>query len=141
MLTQLEETVAQAGAKLVSVAPHLMTAFNNARQAIKSKAYWFVLVEKDRLLLALMNGGHWHSVSSRQIVGEQWQQELPLLLEREWRINGLGQVPREVVISAPEAHQAALNGDGKWVFRWLRSGLRYGLEGRADALYAMALGA
>ncbi len=141
LLTHLEETMVQAGSKLVSVAPHILPAFNSARQTIKRKDCWFVQVEKDRLLLALIAGGHWQTLSSRQIVGELWQQELPLLLEREWRLNGMSHVPREVIISAPEAHQAALDGAGKWVFHWLRPALRYGLAGRAEAPYAMALGA
>ena len=141
LLLLLEQGVTQTNSELVSVTPHLMPAFNSARQAIKRKDCWFVQVEKDRLLLALISGGHWQMLSSRKIAGERWQQELPLLLEREWHLNGISQVPREVVISAPEAQQAALDGAGKWVFQWLRPALRYGLTGRAEAPYAMALGA
>lgn len=141
LLLLLEQGIAQTQSKLVSLTPHIMPAFNSARHAIKYKDCWFVQVEKDRLLLALIAGGHWQMLSSRQIVGDRWQQELPLLLDREWRLNGMSQVPREVIISAPEAHQAALDGAGKWVFHWLRPALRYGLAGRAEAPYAMALGA
>lgn len=141
LLLLLEQSVTQTNSKLVSVTPHIMPAFNSARQAMKRKDCWFVQVEKDRLLLALITGGHWHMLSSRKIIGDRWQQELPLLLEREWHLNGMSQVPREVVISAPEAHQAALDGAGKWVFHWLRPALQYGLAGRAEAPYAMALGA
>jgi hypothetical protein len=141
LLLLLEQSVTQSNSKLVSVAPHIMPTFNSARHAIKRKDCWFVQVEKDRLLLALISGGHWQTMSSRKIVGERWQQELPLLLERELRLYGMSQVPREVVFSAPEAHQAALDGAGKWVFHWLRPALRYGLTGRAEAPFAMALGA
>lgn len=141
LLTQLETAVAQTGSKLVSVTPHLMPAFNNARRTIKDKDCWFVQVEKDRLFLALILGGRWLMVSSRQIAGEHWQQELPLLLDREWRLNGMREVSRVVVISAPEANQGVLDGAGKWVFHWLRPNLRYGLAVRAHAPYAMAVGA
>lgn len=141
LMTQLEVAVTQADLKLVSVAPHIMPAFNSARRALKNKDCWFVQVEKDKLLLALITGGHWQTISSRQIAGEHWQQELPLLLDREWRLKGMRQVSRVVVISAPEANQAALDGAGKWVFHWLRPALRYGLAVRADAPYAMAVGA
>lgn len=140
LLTRLEEAVVQAGSQLVSVMPHVMPAFNGVRRTLKHKDCWFVQIEKDKMLLALISSGHWQTISSRKIVGEHWQQELPQLLDREWRLNGLSQVPREVLISAPEAHQAALDGAGKWVFQWLRPILRYGLAGRADAPYAMALG-
>ena len=141
LMLQLESVVAQAGSDLVSVMPHVMTAFNGARSVLQKMDCWFVQVEKDKLLMALITGGHWQTLSSRQITGERWQQELPLLIDREWRINGVQLVSREVVISAPEASQAAMNGAGKWVFHWLRPKLRYGLTGRADAPYAMALGA
>ncbi len=141
LLSALEDVVTQAGSTLVSVVPHVMPAFNSVRRVIKQKDCWFVQIEKDKMLLALITGGHWQSISSRQIAGERWQHELPLLLDREWRLNGMSQVPREVIISAPEAHQAALDGEGKWVFHWLRPVLRYGLVGRIDAPYAIAVGA
>ncbi len=140
LMSQLETVVSQAGLNLVSVAPHLMNALNDARSTIKNKDCWFVQIEKDKLLMALITGGHWKTLSSCQITGENWQQELPMLLDREWRINGLSQVARAVYISAPEAHQRALDGAGKWVFHWLRPTLRYGLTGHTNAPYAMALG-
>ena len=141
LVEQLEQAVGQAQSKLVSVMPHVMPAFNSARRAIKERDLWFVQVEKQQLLLALILDGRWQTISRRHVSDAHWQTELPLLLEREWRLKGLDQVPRTVAISAPEAHQAALDGAGKWVFHWLRPALRYGFSGRADAPYAMALGA
>ena len=110
LMLQLESVVAQADSDLVSVMPHVMTAFNGARSVLQKMDCWFVQVEKDKLLMALITGGHWQTLSSRQITGDRWQQELPLLIDREWRINGVQQVSREVVISAPEASQATMNG-------------------------------
>lgn len=141
LLSQLETVMLQSGSSLQSVVPHVMTAFNGIRKLIKTKNCWFVQIENDKLLLGLIQNGHWLTLSSRQIQGDAWQRELPLLLEREWRVHGMSQVPREVVITAPEAKQAALDGEGKWVFHWLRTSLPYGLSGRADAAYAMAMGA
>ena len=141
LLAQLDAAVAPARSKLVSVMPHLMPAFNSARRRIKERDLWFVQLEKDQLLLMLILGGRWQAISRRHIQDQQWQTELPLLLDREWRLKGSGQAPRSVVISAPEAHQAALDGAGKWVFHWLRPALRYGFSGQADAPYATALGA
>jgi len=139
-LNQVEAVAQQAGCALRSVEPHVMPAFNGIRKLIKTRNCWFAQIENDRLLLGMIQNGHWLTLSSRQIQRDAWQRELPLLLEREWRINGMSQVPREVVISAPEAKQAALDGEGKWVFHWLRISLPYGLSGRADAPFAMALG-
>ncbi|MHB1233761.1 MAG: hypothetical protein ACYCZQ_14440 [Burkholderiales bacterium] len=141
LLARLETAVESARSKLVSAVPHLMPTFNRARRALKHKDMWFVQAEKHRLLLMLILDGRWRIVSSRQIQEEQWQAQLPLLLEREWCLKGTGQtVPRTVVISAPEAHQAALDGASKWVFHWLRLASRHGFSGRAGAPYAMALG-
>ena len=141
LLAQLETVAEGTRSKLVSVMPHLMPTFNLARHKLKHKDLWFVQVEKYKLLLMLILDGHWQIISSRHIQKEQWQLELPLLLEREWRLKGTGQkVPRRVIISAPEAHQAALYGASKWVFHWLRPTPQYGFSGRADAPYAMALG-
>lgn len=141
LLAQLESMLMQAGSSLESVTPHVMTAFNSTRKEFKHLDCWFVQIESDRLLMALMTGGHWQTLSSRQIQGEVWQQALPVWLDREWRLNGVSPVSRKVVICAPESHQAALDGAGKWVFHWLRPTLRYGISARTDAAYAMALGA
>ncbi len=137
----LEAIVSHAQSKLVSLMPHVMPAFNNARAAIKGPDLWFVQVEKQQLLLALILDGRWQTISRRHVSAGEWQTELPLLLDREWRLKGLDQVPRTVAISAPEEQQSALDGAGKWVFHWLRPASRYGLSGRSDAPYAMALGA
>jgi hypothetical protein len=141
LVQQLEEIIGQAQSKLMSIMPHVMPAFNNARRVIKGRDLWFVQVEKQQLLLALILDGRWQTISLRHVSEADWQTELPLLLDREWRLKGLDQVPRTVAISAPEARQSALNGAGKWEFHWLRPALRYGFSGRTDAPYAMALGA
>lgn len=141
LLAQLEESIGNSRSKLVSVMPHLMPAFNAARREIKHHDAWLVQVENKKLLLGLILGGHWQSIGSRQVSDEAWQQELPLLLDREWRLNGTGNAPRAVYVSAPEAKQVAPDGEGKWTFHWLHPKLKYGFAGNADVAYAMAVGA
>lgn len=141
LIDQLEEAVTHGKSRLVSVMPHLMSVFNASRANIRSKDAWFVQVERGRLLLALILNGHWYALSSRQIEGENWHRELPLLLDREAQLRGLSHVPRGVYVSAPEAQQAVLDGAGKWVYRWLRPKLGFGFSGQDDAAYAMVLGA
>jgi hypothetical protein len=108
---------------------------------MSAKDAWFVQVERGRLLLGLIVNGSWQAVSSRQVAGDTWHRELPLLLEREAQLHGLPKLPRGVYVSAPEAQQAVLDGGGKWVYRWLRPKLGFGLSGQGDAPYAMVLGA
>ena len=141
LLVKLEESIVNSRSKLASVTPHLMPVFNGARRGLKLNDAWFLQVESKKLLLGLILGGHWQSISSRQISDAAWQQELPILLDREWRLKGMGKSPRTVYISAPDAAQVALDGEGKWIFNWLRPNLRYGFSGRADVSYAMAVGA
>ena len=140
LLVKLEEAIVNSRSKLASVTPHLMPVFNAARRELKRNNAWFLQVENKKLLLGLILGGHWQSISSRQTSDAAWQQELPVLLDREWHLKGMGKVPRTVYISAPDAAQAELDGEGKWIFQWLRPTLRYGFSGRADAAYAMAVG-
>lgn len=141
LLDQIEEAVTHGKGKLVSVMPHLMSVFNAMRSTLRARDAWFVQVERGRLLLGLILNGQWQALSSRQIAGDGWHRELPLLLEREAQLKGLTHIPRGVYVSAPEAQQAVLDGAGKWVYRWLRPKLGFGLSGLDDAPYAMVLGA
>ncbi len=141
LLAQIEEITLRAKSQVVSVMPHLMPAFNNVRRDMKRRDAWIVQVEHNKLLLGLLLGGHWQSIGSRQVSHDAWQIELPLLLDREWRLKGMGKAPRTVYISAPEAKQAALDGEGRWVFHWLHPKMKYGFAGRVDSPYAMAVGA
>lgn len=141
LLDQIEEAVTHGKSKLVSVMPHLMSVFNAMRSTLRARDAWFVQVERGRLLLTLILNGQWHAMSSRQIAGDSWHRELPLLLEREAQLKGVAHIPRGVYVSAPEAQQAVLDGAGKWVYRWLRPKLGLGLSGLDDAPYAMVLGA
>lgn len=141
LLAQMEDAAGQAQSQLRSVVPYLMPAFNRARRALKEKDLWFVQAEQNKLLLMLITGGRWQAVSSHQIGATQWPTQLPLLLEREWHLNGVGQMPRKLVISAPETQPVTLDGAGQWVVQWLPPLLRHGFSASADAPYAMALGA
>lgn len=141
LVEALGEALGAGNNRLVSLTPHLVSAFNGTRPAFKEKDTWLVQVEPGRLLLALFVEGRWRVLNSRQIVADAWAHELPRLLDREARLNGLNAAPRNVYLSAPEVNQAALDGAGRWVYRWLRPKLGFGLAGKDDAPYAMALGA
>ena len=86
VVAQLEQAVGQAQSTLVSLMPHVMPAFNSARRVLKTRNLWFVQVEKQQLLLALILDGRWQTISRRHVSDAHWQTELPLLLEREWRL-------------------------------------------------------
>ena len=141
LLTQLEAAAEAARCTLVSVQPRLMPAFNSARSLLKEKNCWFVQQDQDRLLLALILGGQWRAIGSRRAEAADWLAELPLALEREWRMQGAGEIPRAVYLSAPEMRQTTRAGGGSWVYHWLPTRVKHGLDGQADAAYAAMLGA
>jgi hypothetical protein len=63
-------------ARLVSVQPELMAAFNRARASLPAEGAWLVLAEPDRACVALHAGGRWLSVQNARGAWEA-------LLERE----------------------------------------------------------
>jgi hypothetical protein len=141
LLAQLESMVDQAKSQLRSVRPHLMSAFNLARRSIQGKNLWFVQIEKNKLLLGLINNGRWQSVSSHQLSDVQWQSQLLILLEREWRLNGVGNMPCLVVVSAPEMQPIVLGKMGKLEVVWLPTPVFREFAASEGASYAMAMGA
>jgi hypothetical protein len=81
-LAELRAAVKAARAKLVSVQPALMHAFNAKRRALRSGPAWLVAPEPGRLTLALVARGLWELVRVRN-VGENWRDELEAILRRE----------------------------------------------------------
>lgn len=64
-------------ARLVSVQPHLMAAYNRARRRIPPEGAWLLLAERDRTCLARLAARGWASVhNGRETDGEE-------LIERE----------------------------------------------------------
>lgn len=82
LLAALRTAVARAGAKLVSVQPGLMHAFNKHRAELGRSAGWLVAAEDGRLTLALVARGLWELVRVRN-VGNGWRDELDGILRRE----------------------------------------------------------
>jgi hypothetical protein len=82
VLAELRTAVRAAGAKLFSVQPALMHAFNARRREFRGNAAWLVAAEEGRLTLALIAQGLWELVRIRN-VGPGWRDELQSILRRE----------------------------------------------------------
>lgn len=82
LLSGLRTALDSVGAKLVSVQPALMHAFNSHRRRIGNGPAWLVAPEDGRLTIALIANGLWRLVRVRN-VGEDWRELLPGLLSRE----------------------------------------------------------
>jgi hypothetical protein len=94
-LEELKRCFADSKAKLVSVQPYLMAAFNCWRGAVPAAGAWLALVEPERACIGLHAKGRWQSVHNAR--GE-WL----ALLERE-RHRIAGEVPNLVLLHSEHA--------------------------------------
>jgi hypothetical protein len=103
LLDALKATFPKGGkARLVSVQPALMAAFNRHRGAIPASGAWLALAEPDRACVALHAGGEWRAVQNGK---GAWL----ALLERE-RHRVEGEVPDVVLLQAEGLPAAAAPG-------------------------------
>jgi hypothetical protein len=139
LLEGLDQAFALSKSRLVSVQPYLASAFNRLRDGLADDSAWFVVVEDGKLLLSLLLKGAWQAVAARKVSAENWASELPLMLDREWRLKGIAEGPRQVYLYGPEVRNVPVLAGGAWRFEWLRPRLSVGLSPQTDAAYAMAL--
>ena len=90
---------AATGARLVSVEPFLVAAFNRIRRTIGGGSCWLVIEEPGRLTLAFIQQGVWVAVRSRR-ADRGWRAALPELIERESAFLALAQPCTRVVVCA-----------------------------------------
>jgi hypothetical protein len=84
--------------RVVSIQPHLMSAFNARRSEFGEEPGWFVLHEPGRLTLGLVADGEWKLLRNRQAAAD-WRDSLGDLLRRETAAGGLADCGRIVVNS------------------------------------------
>ena len=124
-------------ARLVSVQPYLMSAFNCWRDAIPASGAWFLLVEPQRSCLALIEDGRWAAL--RNTRGEfddpeQWAE----LLDRERHLAAGAQAPRGVLVHSRDRWKVAAVEAGAWNFKSLASAPMPGLTAEDSAPFDLA---
>ncbi len=113
LLDSLRELFGRAGVNLKSIQPHLMLAYNACKASLRGRSAWLALIEHGNLCLALLQEGRWTWVRSMRI-GIQWQEELPLFLERE-AINACAETGiNDVLLWTPEHEAASFVSGGRW---------------------------
>jgi hypothetical protein len=105
LLASLEQVVAASGRRLHSVQPYLMAAFNPMRRELAGPLVWLVLAEHERLCLAALRNGRWHTVVNLQ-TDDGWDRGLPELLSRQRLLAGLDEGADEVWLVAPDERAA-----------------------------------
>ena len=114
-LVQSLKAAFPARAKLASIQPYLMSAFNRLRGQIKGAGAWFLLVEPQRACLIRMERGRWTTVRSAR-GSFDGPQEWAGLLDRERHLAG-GEVPDAVYVHAPLSWKAPSAETQGWAFR------------------------
>lgn len=104
LLDALEAKIAEGRARLLSVQPYLMAAFNRLRHKISNQTCWLVIEEPGCLLLVLIQRGSWVSIRNRR-VDERWREQFPEILERESALLALGEPCNDVVVYTPSAFE------------------------------------
>lgn len=100
LLLHMQQTFEGLGLKGKEIYPHLMVAINQLRQQADCYAYWFVLVEKGKLCIALVQDGHWRSVKTYSSEDEITLQ-IAALIDRESVICGINTSGWPVLIYWP----------------------------------------
>jgi len=85
------------GARLVSIEPYLMSAFNAHRRAFGAEPVWFVLDEPHCVIFSLIAKGAWQAVRTRHSKNDS-PDALAHLLNRESALIGTGSVSDRVLI-------------------------------------------
>lgn len=97
----------KSGARLASVQPFLVAAFNRIRRRVGHGSCWIVVEETGRLTLALIQRGAWVAIRARRS-DAQWRKVLEEILERESAFLGLSQPVTRVIVCAQGAFDAEL---------------------------------
>lgn len=129
---------AAARAKLVSVQPYLMPAFNRWRKEIKGERAWFLLVEPQRACLARLEGGRWSVVRNARGTFDEPRQWAGLLDRERHRVGG-DEASEGVYVHAPRNGNALPVEGEEWSFRSLALAPAEGLAPAESQPFAMAL--
>lgn len=105
LLDALQSRIAEGRARLHSVQPYLIAAFNRIRRKISRESCWLVIEEPGCLVLALIQHGNWLSIRSLP-VDAHWRATFPEILERESVLLALDPPCTQVVIYTPTAFEA-----------------------------------
>jgi hypothetical protein len=136
LLASLTTMLETAGMPLHGIFPHLMMAANQSRRLLSKGVQWLVVVEASRLCMALLDHGNWKAVRSYP-VGQDWRQELNLLLTRESVLLGDEHQAWPVLVYGHES-QALPALPGRKVSA-VSSTARRGLAADDDRLYPLAM--
>jgi hypothetical protein len=138
LLDALKATFPPRGrAKLVSVQPYTMSAFNFWRGKIGREGAWLLLVEPGPACLAMIARNDW--VTIQNVRSGAAEQNWPALLDREKHRVSVDQVPKTVLTRSTTHISSALSARQDWHFVVLDTPTQPGLAEDEAEPYGMAL--
>jgi hypothetical protein len=129
---------AAARAKLVSVQPYLMSAFNRWRKDVKGESAWFLLVEPQRACLARLEGGRLSAVRNTRGSFDEPGQWAGLLDRERHRVGG-NEASESVYVHAPRSRKTPSAEAHGWTFSSLALDPAEGLAPAESEPFAIAL--
>jgi hypothetical protein len=101
LLTEIADLVARRGARLASLQPQLIFAYQNWRHCLPASGAWFVTIGDGTLTAARLSNGSWDRVHSVRI-GSDWTRDLKRL-QKFGRLASASAAEGTVYIDAPQA--------------------------------------
>jgi hypothetical protein len=125
-------------ARVVSVQPHLMSAFNHWRRRLARDA-WFLVVEPQRACITLRSKGRWTAVRTARGEFDDAAAWVDLLERERYRVEA--DAPDEVAVFAPRNAKAVFPEAGRWKFTGLMMPPADGPAATDLSRFALALSA
>ena len=129
---------ARAKAKLASIQPYLMSAFNRWRALVKGERAWFLVVEPQRACLAHLENARWTTVRNARGNFDDPAQWAGLLDRERHRVGG-AESSDDVYVCAPRSWKAPSEEVQGWTFKSLMLAPLEGLAPAEAEPFTMAL--
>jgi hypothetical protein len=107
LLGRLRETVGAAGARITSLQPHFVRAFNQVHREIGVAPALLLVVAEGNCVLAGFRDGSWHSVRSMRLTSDE-EPKLAMLIHRERLLQGLDEDAQVLILGAGENERQSL---------------------------------
>lgn len=124
LLDELRGLTKRMRLDLKSIQPHLMVAYNSCRARLEGRSAWVALIEPDNVCLAALQKGQLAWIRKMRIGGE-WNEELPMLLEREAYLADANVAMDEVFLWAPHLDDIEAARGWPWKVQHLKPGVQF----------------
>lgn len=138
LIVELRELFKRVNLKLYSIQPGLMKAYNLSQSAFVDKNAWFVMYEHGNLCLTWLNDGHLSAVRTIK-VGNEWQDKLTEIIERETYLSELDTSTKEIFLMSFDDKKLEIPKNGDWKIYKVNPEIPLGLFEHYDERYALAI--